>query len=496
MSPAAQASEPPYVLAIDVGTSSVRAILYDRLGQPSPAVRAASGHMPHTTADGGSELDADELVERVLACLDEVVSRCAGYEIAAVALCTVWHSLVGIDAHGGAVTPVIFWADTRPAGTIAALRQELDERAVHLRTGCLFHASYYPAKLRWLRTARPDWWEASRRWISPGEYIVWRLCGELACTYSMASGTGLLNIQSLAWDGEVLEAAGITPAALSPLVDADYALNRVRPEFAARLGPLARVPWFPALGDGACSNVGSGCVTPDRIALMIGTSGAMRVVLQQEAVACPDGLWCYRLDRRRFVVGGALSDGGNLIAWLRQALRWEGSAAEEAALAAIEPDGHGLTVLPFWSGERSPGYAPDAVGAIHGLRLSTRPADIVRAALEAVAYRFSLIEQRLGSVAPGLREIRATGGALLHSPVWMQILADVLGHPVAASTVEEASSRGAALRALESLGLLTDLAEASAPTGDRYLPAPERHALYRVALARQQALYRRLIHSG
>lgn len=496
MSQAAQQGEPPYVLAIDVGTSSVRAILYDRLGRPSPGVRVASGHAPRTTPDGGSELDADELVERVLACLDEVVTRCAGYEIAGVALCTVWHSLVGVDEHGDAATPVILWADTRPASTVAALRHELDQRAVHLRTGCLFHSSYFPAKLRWLRTARPDWWAASRRWLSPGEYILWRLCGELASTYSMASGTGLLNVQSLDWDGEVLEATGVSPETLSPLVDADCALRGVRPEFASRLGPLAHVPWFPAVGDGACSNVGSGCVTTDRIALMIGTSGAMRVVLEQPAVACPEGLWCYRLDRRRFVVGGALSDGGNLITWLRQSLRWEGSAADEALLGEIEPDGHGLTVLPFWSGERSPGYAPDAVGVIHGLRLSTRPVDIVRAALEAVAYRFSLIEERLGSVAPGLREIRATGGALLHSPVWMQILADVLGHPVIASTVEEASSRGAALLAIESLGLLSSLAAAPALTSEHYPPAPERHARYQEALARQQGLYRRLIHSG
>jgi len=297
----------------------------------------------------------------------------------------------------------------------------------------------------------------------------------------------------LDWDEEVLSAAKVRREQLSPLVDVDAPAKGLRGKFAARLQPLRKVPWFPAVGDGACSNLGCGCVSPKRAALMIGTSGAMRVLFTSGQARPPWGVWCYRVDRRRFLLGGALSNGGNLLVWMQNTFRLEPEERVEQELAALEPDAHGLTVLPFLAGERSPGWAPEARAAIVGLRWHTRPIDILQAGLEAVAHRFALLHELLRSAGSEVREIIATGGALLRLPVWIQILADVLGQPVTASAEPEASSRGAALLALEALGVLPDLREVPAALGKTYWPNPESQARYQQAKERQRELYSRLI---
>ena len=144
----------------------------------------------------------------------------------------------------------------------------------------------------------------------------------------------------------------------------------------------------------------------------------MRICFEAESVAVPDGLWCYRVDGRRLLLGGSLSNGGSLYAWLTETLALPSRERLEEMLQAMEPDAHGLTMLPFLAGERSLGWAAAARAAIVGLSLATQPVDIVRAALETVAYRFSMIHERLREACPGLREIVGTGGALLASPAW------------------------------------------------------------------------------
>ncbi|MEI7770310.1 MAG: FGGY-family carbohydrate kinase, partial [Chloroflexales bacterium] len=220
-------------------------------------------------------------------------------------------------------------------------------------------------------------------------------------------------------------------------------------------------------------------------------TGALRTV-QPDPEAVPPGLWCYRVNRDHALVGGATSEGGNVYAWLRQTLRLGEPVAVEAALAALPPDNHGLTVLPFIAGERSPGWAGDVPASIHGLTMATTPLAILRASLEAVAYRFALIARRLPPCSSDVRVI-ASGGALLSSPAWMQIFADVLGRPVVASGEAEATSRGAALLALRTLGVQPSLDAAPAAGGPAYEPDVARHAVYQGAIARQAWLYERLV---
>jgi len=322
------------------------------------------------------------------------------------------------------------------------------------------------------------------------------LFGDTACSISMASGTGLLNLHTCTWDADTLSALPLEPAQLSRLTDLDAPFTGLKDKHRARWPALQNLPWYPAVGDGACSNIGSGCVTADRIAIMVGTSGAMRVMSSTEMFTIPEGLWCYRSDRRRILMGGALSNGGNVYGWMRSSLQFGDDADVEQAIAAMSPDAHGLTVLPFWAGERSPGWHASARATITGMTLHTTPTDIMRASLEATAYCFASIYARLQTIHVEVKEMIASGAGLLQSPAWLQMMADVLGRPVVASAVTEASSRGAALLALESAGILSDPIEAPVPLDKTYDPDMSNHARYREAMFRQQELYELLVSNS
>ena len=473
---------------MDLGSSSVKAEFYDDSGTREEGTETKLGYELEYTHDGGVVQDADELLNLVARALDGALSNAGEAPICGVAMSTFWHCVLGLDRAGRPTTSVLYWADRRAAGTARELRERVDEAAVHRRTGCVLHSSYWPAKLLWLSRERAEAFARTERWVSPGDYLYTRFFGRSHVGTSMASATGLFDQNRRGWDREVLEALPVEQSHLSPI--SDEPLQGLKEEWARRWPALRDVPWFPAVGDGACSNVGSGCTTNDRLALMVGTSGAMRVLWRADSVEIPDGPWCYRADEKRFVMGGALSDGGNLVGWLRNTLRLP--EEKEELLAAMEPDSHGLTFLPLLAGERGPGWADEANGTIAGLSMSSTPVEILRAAMEAVALRFALIAEMIEAASPKEKRVVATGGGLLHSPTWTGIMADALGRPITTSGVQEASSRGAALLALERLGEL-EIEETEAPLGETFEPDPQRHEVYREALERQRRLYKAVL---
>jgi gluconokinase len=490
-------SNPAAVLAIDIGTSGVRASLFDDHGREidGASVRfqqafSESGQFALTDAEARFEL----LVQTIDALLDRPYQT--GAQIELIAISCFWHSLLGVDRHGLATTPVFGWADTGSAAAVKHLRERFDETAVHARTGCRFHPSYWPAKLLWLRTAHPQKVALTSRWLSFGEYVLLRLCGDTAASISMASGTGLFNQSLLEWDRELIEALGIPTESLPEISNTDQGSHRLSPEYSARWPVLSEARISPPIGDGAANTIGSGCTTREQAALMIGTSGAMRVLYEGEPPAeLSPALWCYRADRKRVIVGGALSDGGGLHWWIKELLLpGDDAQSIEDALDTLEPDAHGLTVLPFWAGERSTGWSTEARGAILGFTVHTRPIEILRAAMEAIAYRFAVIAKALDHLAAGAT-IVASGNALRSSRVWTQIIADVLGRSVKLSQAREASVRGAALLALEAAGRIESIAGLPVTVEQTFEPNMSHHARYQEGLERQQRVYQRVIET-
>jgi gluconokinase len=496
-------SDSPLTLTLDIGTSSTRVLLWDTQGREVDGVHAQIPYEMHTTPDGGVEMPMEAMLVYVGSCLDLALTQAGdrAQAIRAVGISTFWHSLLGVDAEGIPLTPIYSWADARAGAVAIRLRKDLDAEAIHKRTGCVIHPSYYPAKLVWLRETQPELFYKVKRWISPSEYLFRRWFGPQAMqvSVSMASGTGLFHQENGTWDAETLATLQIPQETLSPIVDLKQSSQGLVTEFAHRWPALREVPFFPAVGDGACGNIGSGCVSPNRLAINLGTSGAIRTVWDEanpsEATQAtvPDGLWRYRVDSHRPIIGAAFSDGGHVYAYLTHVLQLPQGDDLQKQLAAMEPGEHGLTFLPFLAGERSMGWNPDARASLVGLNLDTEPVEILRCAMEAVALRFALAARSLHQLFPQANQILASGGALGHSPAWSQIFADALGQPITLAAEAEASSRGAALLAMEATGLISATSEAEARTGQTFRPDATRHARYKALLDTQQHLYTQLI---
>jgi gluconokinase len=487
----------PLILALDAGTSSIRALLYDARGFVIEGLESRINYQMDRVSGGGVEINADHWCELLIQVIDEILLQAGelSHQIRAVAMCSFWHSLVGVNGDHQAITPIYNWNDTRSAPDVSELSSIADAGWLHSRTGCRPHSSYYPAKLLWLRRTNPALFSQVRRWMSPAEYFYLRLSGKAQCGISMASGTGLFNQHECLWDREVLSLLKISLDDLSPLssgAEDDEPFVGLRDEYAERWPALSNIPWMPAIGDGAASNIGSGGFTSDIIAINVGTSGAMRVCWPAEYFRIPTGLWGYRANKRYVLIGGALSNGGDVYAWCQQTLQLDERQLEEQ-LAALEPDAHGLTVLPFFSGERATGYASHARAAIVGLSLNTQPVEILRASLEAVCYRFAAIYELLRGELPQSARVVASGGGILKSTVWTQMLADVLGVPVIESAVPEASSRGAAVMALKALNVITDYSDVPAEFGETHEPIHSHQEIYQNARARQEKIYDQLI---
>jgi len=430
------------VLGLDVGSSSVRAQVFDERGEPVDELRQADY----------SGDDPDEIVRLAR----EVI---AGREADFAGSACFGHSLLALDARGRPLTPVLGWRDNRAAGAAGRLRARLHPAAVQARTGQHLHPAFWPAKLLWLAETEPDVFRRAARFVSCADYLYAELLGAgPAASLSIASGTGLLDLAGRRWDAELLAAVDVEEERLPALSDEPHG------------------SWFPALIDGACSNLGAGCTGRRRAALMVGTSGALRVIYETERPEPRPGLFMYRLDEHRVVEGGALSDGGNLRVWLNETLAGAGGS-----FAGRGPDDHGLVFLPFLGGERSTGWDPAATGAVTGLTFRTTALDLRQAALEGVAFRFAAI----AGLLPGLEEVVATGSALLHDPGWIQVMADALGRPVTVSGVAEASLRGAAVATLERVGYQA----VDAALGKVFDPREEQAEAYRSARERQQRLY-------
>jgi gluconokinase len=448
---------------------------------------------------GAVQIAADRLIRIICRSLDEAQAQIDGLSagrrvnVEAVAVSTFWHGLIGVSKAGEAVTPLYSWNDARATAEADYLRRLIDEDGLHNRTGCRLHPSYWPAKLAWLSRHSTEAFKESKRWMSIGEYLYLKLFHRPMVSVSMASATGLFDQNLCFWDREILSHLAIDLDHLSPLAESGATLSGIARDYARRWPALASARWFPALGDGACDNIGAGCSTRERAAFMIGTSGALRTMWKAGAVKIPQGLWCYRADKERFLMGGALSNGGDLFEWVWKRLRLESIKEVETRLAAMAADAHGLTVLPFLSGERSTNWRADARGAIVGIGLDTQPVEILRAAMESVAYRFAAIYDLLAGELSEPREIIGSGRAMLRSRVWAQIICDVIGKPIRVLTDVESASRGAAIAALEQLGALGSRDDFEAIPGRAYLPDADRHARYRRGRERHNRLYEKLI---
>lgn len=479
----------PFVLALDVGSTASRGDVYDAAGRPLEGGRQKVPHQFRTAGDGTSEIDPDQVVEELAQIIGGLATEQLRGRIGGVALDTFASSLVGVSVDGSAVTPCYTYADTRCAAQAAALRQELNEAEVHQRTGCRLHTSYLAPRLRWLRETDPDHFAAAARWMSLGEYAYLKLLGTTAAGTSTAAWTGLLDRRSGAWDPQMLTAAGVEARQLSEIRNPDQPLTDVDDKVSRRWPALAGASWFAPISDGFASNLGTGANEPTAAALAAATSGAIRVLVDEIPDNFPSGLWCYRVDARRSLIGGAINDVGRAVAWLQSTLQL--GDADLNQLMAASPDLATPLVMPYFSGERAPGWATDARAVFARVSAATTGPLMFRGGMEGVALTYARVAESLQQTSANPQRILASGRVTQDVPGWLQVLADVLDAVVEPVTIKRATLHGTALHALEVLAPTTP--PAPTPTGAALHPLPEHRSYYQERATEYERLYAALV---
>ncbi|WP_047260415.1 gluconokinase [Corynebacterium uterequi] len=478
----------PFVLALDIGSTASRGGLYDATGCPVKGSKQRLSHAFVSDYDGTSAIDADQVVAECREIIAAIVDFAAkkNVRIDAVAMDTFAASLVLVDASGNALTRAITYADSRCADYVTALRERVDEAAYHARTGVRLHTSYHPARLAWLAAEYPELLARTKRIMSIGEYVYFKLAGIVGVATSTAAWSGVLNVHTGEIDKEILDAVGVSASLFAPVFGPQTPTHPERTPWPALNG----TPWLHAIPDGWPSNVGPGAVDASTVAVAAATSGAARVILPQVPENVPAGLWCYRLDAQQAILGGALNDVGRAISWLETTLA-PVDPAELGERLAGPPDEDVPAVLPFFTGERATGWAADAKATITDITEETTVLDMWHGVIESIAISYARIFEQLSDAGMAAERVIASGRVTTEHPEWLQVLANVTGATVIPLAMKRATLRGTALIALEVIN--PGGTRAVPPFGEPFSPRADAAEHYARLRRRFDELYSTLV---
>jgi gluconokinase len=452
------------VVGLDVGTTGVKAAAFG-IDAPWRCVAVREYPLLHP-APGRQVQDPATILLACGAALAECASAAGTAEVAAISVSAGMHGLIALDADLRPLTPLLTWADSRAHEEAASLRRSGRAAALHGQTGVPVHPMTPLTKLMWFARHEPELLSAASWWVGLKEIVLAWLTGTLTTERSSASGTGLLDMATLDWSTEAIAICGVRPDQLAPILPTTGVLA-LAATAARDVGLPAGVPVVAGAADGPCANLGTGAIAAGIAGLSVGTSGAVRSVVGAPQVDEERTLFCYALTDERWVIGGAMSNGGSIMRWAGGALAADVQAAagvegaDDAvhALAAGVPAGcDGLVMLPYLLGERAPLWDGDLHGAYLGLGPQHTRAHLVRAALEGVCQQMRVIVDRLDAIEP-VHAVHATGG-VFRSALWRDVMAAALARPVRVVGDAEGTALGAAALALVGLGQAPTLDDA------------------------------------
>lgn len=466
----------PAVIGLDVGTTGVKAVAFwPGTGQRRQAIREYALISP---APGQAVQDLAALIMAARDALAECVTGLDGSPVLAVSLSAAMHGLAGLAADQTPITPLVTWADGRAAYEAVEIMQSPAGRELQATTGAPLHPMTPLTKLLWFSRHDSRTWEAARWWVGLKDYLILWLTGTLATELSSASGTGLLDGRTQAWSRTAMEVCGLDEDRLPPILS-PTAILPMAVGTATAVGLPPGTPVVTGAADGPLANVGTGAIEPGVAALSLGTSGAIRTTVATPHLDSSGGLFCYSLTDSLWVVGGAMSNGADVVRWAEHALLPDlvsaagpsgGDAVVLEAASQVEAGASGLVMLPFLLSERAPLWSPGISGAYLGLDRSHTRAHMVRAAVEGVCLQMARILERVAAVEP-VRSIRATGGAF-RSELWRQVMAAAVGPPLHVLDGSEGTALGAAALGLHALEPELTLTEALHELGFPTEPPP------------------------
>jgi len=440
------------IAALDIGTSRVKAIAVDGRGN---LLGRCDVELPRLLGDGGTAAQPIEpVVDAAQQSLRGLIEPCGDRRFEALAVSGAMHALAPIGADDRPLAAAMTWADRRAAGVADATADEVEDRdALYRRTGCPWSALYHPPRLRWWAGREPR----ARRWVGIKDAVLHRLTDRWATDASLASATGLLDIHRGAWDGEALGLAGVGAATLPELVEPTAIVGKLTAGAARATGLARGLPVVAGASDGALANLGAGA-GPGEAVVTVGTSAAVRRLVDRPMLHPRRRTWCYIAPGRRWLAGAAMNSGGIAVDRLfREAYRGEADpwAVMPEEAAAVPIGSEGVTVMPFVHGERELIWPRQAGWRVEGFDAGRHHrGHLARATLEAVTMAAATLWEAVASLAgegdrPG-EAARLTGG-ITRSPLWRQMLADVLGVTLKPIEAADASATGAAALAIDAM---------------------------------------------
>ncbi len=456
-----------YMIGVDIGTTSTKSVLYDENGQF--IMKHNIGYPLHTPNVDVSEENPDELFDAVLMTVKYVVRK-AGVkkeDIKLISFSAQMHSLVALDAQHSRLTESITWADNRASKYAERITQEHNGHEIYQRTGTPIHPMSPLSKIFWMKHEQPEIYNQTAMFVDIKTYIFYQLFEQYVIDYSMASATGMFNLEQLDWDEETLNLLGISRNQLPKLVPTTHILTGMKKRYATLMGIDENTPIVVGASDGVLSNLGVNSFKKGEVAVTIGTSGAIRTVINKPRTDYKGRIFCYVLDEDHYVIGGPVNNGGVILRWLRdELLASEVETAKRLGVdpydvltkiaSRVKPGAEGLIFHPYLAGERAPLWNADARGSFFGLTLSHQKEHMIRAALEGVLYNLYTVYLALVEVMNETPStIKATGG-FAKSEVWRQMMADIFDTDLIVPESYESSCLGTCVLGLKALGEIQD----------------------------------------
>lgn len=482
-----------YILGIDIGTGSTKAVAID-LGYKS--VLSCQHHYPtFSSSPGYSEQDPEVIWQAFVRCINDTVNH-RGSTPEAISLSSAMHSVIAVDHRGQALAPMMTWADSRSTAIAEQIRATDVGRNIYRSTGTPIHAMSPLCKLIWLRENQPELFSTAYKFISIKEYIWYRLFDEFSIDHSIASSTGLFDIEQRIWSTDALELAEINSSRLSEPVSTSYIRKGLSPSSAV-LFKVHDTSFIIGASDGCLANLGTHANIPGTAALTIGTSGAVRVASTKPVFNNETMIFSYLLDEQTYICGGPVNNGGITLQWLLRNItgREELTPGDYTELfsqvESTEAGSNGLLFLPYLTGERAPIWDTASCGTFFGLRLHHGQPHFARSVLEGICYALNDVLEAVAQDAGEIKEINVSGG-FVHSTVWMQILADITGKNIILVQTEDASAIGATYLAVKAIGLEEQYPSPQGTNKEVIKPDLKKHECYRKYFMVYKQLYKDL----
>ena len=442
---------------------------------------------------GHFEQDPEEILKAVKNCIKQTHKACQADQLLALSFSAAMHSLMAVDSNGHTLTPLVIWSDMRSADQANDLITRGVAFKIYEATGTAIHPMSPLCKLMWWRKHQPDLIKNAFKFLSIKDYILHYLTGQWITDHSIASATGMFNIRALKWNEESIKEAGIQIHQLPTPVSTTEIITGITEQARKELQLPFDLKIIPGASDGCLANLGANAIHPGELCLTIGTSGAVRMIVDDSKTDTQQRTFNYILSKNRMVVGGATNNGAVLLQWFESSFGKEGdhSIYEDVEKACDENiTSSSLIFLPYVLGERAPVYDPLARGVFFGLAMHHDRSHLLRALVEGICFSLLSIAKSLEDVTDNYKVVVASGG-FIRSPKWVQLLSDVFGKPVKVIAQNDASTIGAARLGFEALQMEDKFFE-NREEEVVYYPDLKKHEFYQKKFEIFLSLYRNL----